>query len=49
MWGKVKSSTHIRRRLQNIMTKLPGGYWPRKERQYALRNKEFSHYRWNIQ
>ena len=24
MWGKVKSSKHIRRRLQNIMTKLPG-------------------------
>jgi hypothetical protein len=23
-WGKVKSSTHIRRRCQNILTKLPG-------------------------
>jgi hypothetical protein len=24
MWGTVKSSSHIRRRWQNIMTKLPG-------------------------
>jgi hypothetical protein len=23
-WGKVESSTHIRRRWQNILTKLPG-------------------------
>jgi hypothetical protein len=31
MFGKVKSSTPIRRRWQNIMTKITWCYWPRKE------------------
>jgi hypothetical protein len=44
--GKVKSSTQILRRWQNILTKL--SYRTNKERQYALHSIEVSHYRLNF-
>jgi hypothetical protein len=40
-WGKVKSSTHILCRWQNILT-ITWGYWASKESHYTLPNVELS-------
>jgi hypothetical protein len=43
--GKVKCSTHIRRRWQNILRKLPRIIDQEGENHYGLRSTELSHYR----
>jgi len=44
-WGKVKSSTHIRRRWQNILTNLPVVNGQARKARDSRRNMELPHYR----